>query len=117
MRKMILSMMIVGVLALLAFSFALAASYAGSIWTGKPNSLGIGYYCTAAQNKSAGDTSTHWAKATTWPPSGGKPAKASETGNTRAVASTGRTHPYKGWGSYGETGWSTSGSFKSSAWD
>lgn len=52
MRKTILSMMIVGVFALLAFSFALAASYAGSIWTGKPNSLGIGYYCTAAQNKS-----------------------------------------------------------------
>lgn len=63
MRKTILSMMIVGVCALLAFSIALAASYDGAIWTGKPNVLGIGYYCTAAQNKSGGDTSTHWAQA------------------------------------------------------
>lgn len=117
MRKTILSMMIVGVLALLAFSFALAASYDGAIWTGKPNVLGIGYYCTAAQNKSGGDTSTHWAQAKTWRPSGGEPAEDFEWGNTRAVASTGKTHPSKGWGAYGETGWSTSGWFKSSAWD
>ena len=108
--------MLVSCLVLL-FSVAFAASYDGAIWTGKPNSLGIGYYCTAAQNRSQGDASTHWAKAKTWASGVSSPIVASVTGNKRAVASTCNHKPYKGWGSYGETGWSTSGSFGSSAWN
>lgn len=66
MRKRMLSIMAVMLCSLLLFSVAFAASYDGAIWTGKPNALGIGYYCTAAQNRSQGDVSTHWAKAKTW---------------------------------------------------
>ena len=117
MRKRILIMIVACICALLTFSCALAASYSGSIWTGKPNFLGIGYYCTAAKNTSGGDVSTHWAKAKTWITSGGAPVKDSASGNNRAAAKTGKTHPYKGWGAYGETGWSTEGTFKASAWD
>lgn len=117
MRKKMLTMMVAMVCAILVFSVALAASYDGSIWTGKPNALGLGYYCTAAKNESQGDVSTHWASAKTWTSSGATPVEGNAKGNERAVASTGKTHPYKGWGSYGEDGWSTDGWFSSSAWD
>ena len=116
MRKRMLSIMAVMLCSLLPFSVAFAASYDGAIWTGKPTILGIGYYCTAAQNRSQGDVSTHWAKAKTWA-AGLKPVIASAIGNNRAVASTGSVKPYKGWGSYGESDWSTEGKFASGAWD
>lgn len=116
MRKFITVLMAISVCAVLMASIAFAANYDGHIWTGKPNILGMGYYCTAAQNRSAGDVSTHWATAKTWKPSGSY-VTGSATGNNTAVASTGQTKPYKGWGSYGETGWSTEGSFRASAWD
>lgn len=91
------------------------ASYAGSIWTGKPT-LGVGYYCTAARNDSGGDASTHWAWAKTW--YNGTSIKKSATGNKRAVASSGDNKPTKGEGQYGETGWSSAvGEFKATAWD
>ncbi len=60
------SIMAVMLCSLLLFSVAFAATYDGAIWTGKPTIFGIGYYCTAAQNRSQGDVSTHWAKAKTW---------------------------------------------------
>lgn len=122
MKKTVLTMVALVVCLLLAFTTALAASYDGSIWTGKPNSLGIGYYCTAAQNRSQGDVSLHWARAKTWKPNG-EVIVAEAAGNNRAVASTGSVKPYKGWGSYGEYDdggkvlWSTEGNFVSSAWD
>lgn len=95
---------------------ALQASYEGSIWTGKPNSAGIGYYCTAARNDSQGDTSTHWAWARTY--YSGTSSYQRKTGNVRAVASSGTVHPTSGEGQYGEKGWSCQvGKFKSDAWD
>lgn len=116
MRKRMFSIMAVMLCSLLLFSVAFAATYDGAIWTGKPTIFGIGYYCTAAQNRSQGDVSTHWSKAKTWA-AGLAPVTASASGNDRAVASTGSVKPYKGWGSYGETGWSTEGKFASGAWD
>ena len=101
----------------LFFTMAMAASYDGRIWTGKPTIIGTGYYCTAAQNKSGGDVSTHFAKAKTWKTINGTPVNGAATGNNRAVASTGSTKPVKGWGQYGETGWSTEGIFAAGAWD
>ena len=119
MKKSLVRVFLVSVCVLaLAISAAHAThSYEGSIWVGKPTILGTGYYCTAAQNRSGGDVTTHWAKAKTWKTSGGTPVSATASGNNRAVASTNTTKPYKGWGSYGETGWSTEGNFSSSAWD
>lgn len=116
MKKSFLSML-VAILVLVTLTVtALAASYAGSIWTGKPTVLGTGYYCTAARNDSGGDTSTHWAWARTYY-SGGS-AYQRKTGNVRAVASTGSEHPSSGEGQYGETGWSSNiGKFSSGAWD
>lgn len=94
---------------------ALAASYEGAIWTGKSLFPGVGYYCTAAQNRSGGDTSTHWAWARTY--YSGISSYEHKIGNIRAIASSGSVPPTSGKGSYGEPGWSTSGSFNSSAWD
>lgn len=102
--------------ATVAFAVTTRASYEGSIWTGKPTSIGTGYYCTAARNDSQGDTSTHWAWARTY--YNGTNSYQRKTGNVRAVASSGAVHPTSGEGQYGETGWSSKiGKFASSAWD
>lgn len=89
------------------------ASYSGSVWTGKPAGP-IGYYCTAAQNTSQGNTSTHWAEIVC----GQRHIYKKSKGNARAVASSGRVHPDSGSGQYGKKGWKSNvGTFKRSAWD
>lgn len=98
--------MIIGVFAFVMLSAAsLAASYEGRIWTGKPGILGVGYYCTAAQNLSSGNTDSHWAWAKTF--FNGTHSYTRETGNNRAVAKSGKTLPTKGEGQYGQPGWSS----------
>lgn len=112
---MLLAVLVITMLTTTALA-VVYASYEGAIWTGKPTALGIGYYCTAAQNKSGGDTSTHWAWAKTY--YSGTNSYDYQTGNTRAVASSGSVKPTSGRGQYGETGWESDiGVFKASAWD
>ncbi len=105
--KRVFLCMIIGVFAFVMLSAAsLAASYEGRIWTGKPGFLAIGYYCTAAQNLSSGNTASHWAWAKTY--FNKTFSYMRETGNNRAVAKSGSIKPAKGEGRYGQTGWSSS---------
>ena len=80
-----------------------AAAIEGSTWTGSPKRiLGIvfGYYCTAAQNKSANGIDR---KASAYSKRNGeKIAEAKATGNDRAVANSGFLKPTKGRGEYSE---------------
>lgn len=87
-------------LPVMAFA-ATRANFKGNIWTGWPNALGMGYYCTAAQNESGGDT-IHKASAWSKNASGEIIAKKSVTGNGRAVADSGKTKPHSGYGEYWE---------------
>lgn len=98
---------------------AFAANFNGNIWTNKPNVLGLGYYCTAAQCLSGGDTSTHYARAYSYDSAGRTIASGTATGNNQAVANSGSTKPYSGYGCYGESGTSlfAEASFTSGAWD
>lgn len=77
------------------------ANFKGDIWTNWPNSLGMGYYCTAARNDSGGDT-IHKAYACSKNASGEIIAQKTATGNDRAVADSGKTKPYSGYGKYWE---------------
>ncbi|QTE74255.1 hypothetical protein JS518_15405 [Clostridiales bacterium FE2010] len=117
--KRVMSVCLVTILLLSIFATTIAIaghSYAGSVWTGKPTILGLGYYCTAARNDSGGNTSSHWAWARTY--YSGKKAYTYKPGNDRAVASSGSVHPTKGEGQWGETGYSIPvAKFKSSAYD
>lgn len=80
---------------------ATRANFKGNIWTNWPNSLGLGYYCTAARNDSGGDT-IHKAYACSKDAGGKIIIDDSATGNESAVANTGRTKPYSGYGKYWE---------------
>jgi hypothetical protein len=97
---------------------AFAVSFKGKIWTGKPGALGIGYYCTAAQNNS-GQTTIDRAAAKCYSSSGACTSQASTTGKSKAIANNGSTRPNKGWGRYWQAGTanSSSASFSSSAWN
>lgn len=90
------------VVSLPVIAFAAArANFKGNIWTNWPNSLGTGYYCTAARNDSGGNT-THKASAWSKNTSGEIIAEGSATGNKRAVANSGKIKPYSGYGKYWE---------------
>ena len=117
MKKNMIAAIVLSISIVSAIASASAASYEGKIWTGKPNSPGLGYYCTAAQNKSDGNVSTHYQWAKTYLYDGSVISARQDGKNVRVVASSGKTHPKRGEGGYGESGWKTSGSFSSSAWD
>lgn len=80
---------------------AINANFKGDIWTNWPNSLGMGYYCTAARNDSGGDT-IHKAEAWSKNASGVIIAHDTAEGNDRAVANSGNTKPNSGYGKYWE---------------
>jgi len=95
---------------------AFAASLTGKIWTNKPAALGIGYYCTAAQNTGAGSNG-QYANAKSMNSSGTIIASASQTGNNQAVANSGATKPNSGYGEYGETGGKSYMNFSAGAYE
>ncbi len=98
---------------------ASAAGFDGAIWTGKPTILGLGYYCTAAQNRSASGTNRcSYAESKN---SSGKiiasDSKSGDKGTDRSVANSGATKPNSGYGWYKETGGFADMSFNSYAYD
>jgi hypothetical protein len=108
---------VISLLALIMLTFgALAAGFTGKIWTNKPTLLGIGYYCTAAQNTSTNGTNLA-ASAYSKNSSGAKIAADSATGNNKAVANSGSTRPHSGYGQYKETGAEAHAYFSSGAWN
>jgi hypothetical protein len=118
MKKTLICMVISILLLLMLTSGALAvtAGFTGKIWTGKPGLLGIGYYCTAAQNTSSNSTNP-FAYAKSCNSSGGILAQDSVNSNGQAIANSGSTKPYSGFGEYGEVGGYSSANFKASAYD
>ena len=117
MKKRTLAAIILSVALATVATTAYAASYEGKIWTGKPTIFGIGYYCTAAQNNSGGNQDSHFQWAKTYLYYGSVIEDSYSGQNKRVVASSGSTHPKKGEGAYGESGFIAKGSFKSTAWD
>ena len=117
MKKKVLTTIAILAIMTTMITTSYAASYDGKIWTGKPTVFNIGYYCTAAQNKSGGNESTHFQWAKTYLANGQVINAREEGKNTRVVASSKNVHPLRGKGGYGEKGWETTGSFSSGAWD
>ncbi|MDR1569895.1 MAG: hypothetical protein LBS72_05350 [Oscillospiraceae bacterium] len=95
----------------------LDANFTGNIWTNKPTVLGIGYYCTAAQNTSSGTATNRGASAYSKNASGAKIAEASATENNSAVANSGTVKPNSGYGEYHENGGTSGMSFAAGAYN
>lgn len=114
MKKRLIATLTIFVMSIVS-AFALAASVKGSVWTGKPNELGFGYYCTAAQNQSPkGINRRAYARTDL---ENGTSVESSARDNNHAVASTGYTKPVGGYGKYSEKGGSGSATFGRGAYD
>ena len=99
MRSLLFVMLLV--LSLSMTAFAAGADFQGKIWTDVPKIFGIGYYCTAARNDSGGST-IHKAEAWSYDEEGFEIAHGAITGNSRAVANSGKTKPNSGFGTFWE---------------
>ncbi len=115
-RKFKCSLSILLVIALIVSS-SLAAAIEGSTWTGSPKrilGIVIGYYCTAAQNKSAnGIDRKAYAKSKK---NGKVIAEANATGNDKAIANSGFNKPTSGYGKYSEKDGFGEGTFSAGAY-
>ena len=97
---------------------ALAASFFGRIWTGKPigGKGGVGYYCTASQNTSPNSVNpVAYAEARR---NGVLLASQTIYSNKRCVANCGNMNkPTSGYGYYKEVGGFADATFTAGAWD
>ena len=97
---------------------ALAASFSGRIWTGKPigGPGGLGYYCTASQNTSSNSVNPKaYAEAYR---NGVLLASNTVYSNQRCVANCGnRNKPTSGYGYYQEVGGFAEARFSAGAWE
>lgn len=97
---------------------ALAASFSGRIWTGKPigGRGGMGYYCTAAQNTSPNSVNPV-AHAEAYH-NGALLASQTIYSNKRCVANCGNMNkPTSGYGYYKEAGGFADATFTAGAWE
>lgn len=106
------------VLLLMLAGSALAATFTGRIWTGKPigGKGGVGYYCTASQNTSSNSINPKaYAEAYRY---GILLASNTVYSNARCVANCGNQNkPTRGYGYYQENGGFAEAYFTAGAWD
>lgn len=118
MKKALLCMTACLLLLFIMAGSALAASFSGRIWTGKPigGKGGVGYYCTASQNTSPNSVNpVAYAEARR---NGVLLAKNTVHSNKRCVANCGNMNkPTSGYGYYKEVGGFADATFTAGAWD
>ncbi len=114
--KKVFALLIVLIVVGTSIPVAAYTQISGQVWIGKPGWLGVGYYCTAAQNTSPEADDSFFAYAKTI--FSGNYTESRAIRKNRAVASSGDTKPSCGFGYYGYGSYqSNSVYFTQSDWD